>query len=152
MIERTRGGESWLVEEERWTMASITQFCMRAPYRAVVEDGRLAFPVVQPWYRSLPVSCLAGLDVTVDGDPVPAGDITVEVGGVERTLEECAAAHEAVWFIQDEATVRLRDVEVGEAARIGVHMTTRVPYIMVGPGIALPKHTVQEETFEVVSA
>jgi hypothetical protein len=135
-------------------MTSITQFCMREPYRATASDGTLAFPVVQPWYRSLPVSCLAGLDVTVDGEPVPPGDVTVEVEGIERTLDECAAAHDVVWFIQDAATVRVRGVEVGAGgtARIGVHMTTRVPYIMVGPDTALPKHTVQEATFEVVSA
>jgi hypothetical protein len=145
-------GHGVLPMERTVVMASITQFCMREPYRARASDDALAFSVVQPWYRSLPVSCLAGLDVTVDDQPVLAGDITVEVDGVERTLEECAAAHDTVWYIQDAATVRLRGVRVGDTARIGVHMTTRVPYIMVGPGMALPKHTVQEDTFEVVPA
>ncbi|MDN4476083.1 DUF6379 domain-containing protein [Demequina sp. SYSU T00192] len=133
-------------------MPSITQFCMREPFEARVADDTLAFQVFEPWYRSLPVSCLAGLDVTLDGEPVAADAVTVEIDGVERTLAECDAAVDDVWFIQDPATVRVKGATPADQVRIGVHMNSRIPYIMVGPEVALPKHTVQEELFTVVNA
>ncbi len=130
-------------------MTSITGLVLRQPFTARVEDGNLAFGLAEPWYRSLPVSCITGLDVTVDGVAVPSDDLTITIGGVTRTLAECADAWEDFWFVQEPAVVRASGVQPGDTARIGVHLAMRIPYIMVGPTTALPHHAFGEETFEV---
>jgi hypothetical protein len=130
-------------------VTSITGLVLHPPYTARVKDGALHFDLFEPWYRSLPVSCITGLDVTVDGAPVPAGDLSITIGGQTRTLAECAQAWEEFWFVQDPAVVRVPGVGTGGHAHIGVHLSMRIPYIMIGPATALPHHAFGEETFEV---
>lgn len=130
-------------------MTSITHIVLHPPFAARVEDGGLAFELHEPWYRSLPVSCLTGLDVSVEGADVAADRISITIDGVTRSVAECADAWEEFWFVQDPAVVRLAGVEAGATARIRVHLAMRIPYIMVGPATALPHHATQEATFEV---
>jgi hypothetical protein len=130
-------------------VTSITHIVLHPPFTARVEADGLAFDLHEPWYRSLPVSCLTGLDVSVDGVDVPSDRVTIAIDGVTRTVAECADAWQEFWFVQDPAVVRLAGVDAGPSARIRVHLALRIPYIMVGPATALPHHAIQEETFEV---
>ena len=130
-------------------MTSITHIVLHPPFHARVQDGVLAFDLHEPWYRSLPVSCLTGLDVSGDGTNVPAARVSITIAGVTRSVAACADAWEEFWFVQDPAVVQVAGVDVGPPARIGVHLAMRIPYIMVGPATALPHHAIQEETFEV---
>jgi len=131
-------------------VTSITSLVFHPPYVARVEDGDLTFELAEPWYRSLPVSCITDLEVTVNAVAVPRENVTITIGGTTRTVAECADAWEDFWFVQDRATVRLRGVSVGDELRLGVHLALRIPYIMVGPATALPHHAFGEENFEVV--
>lgn len=133
-------------------MTSITNIVFHPPFRATTHDGTFAFPLSEPWYRSLPVSCIAGLEVTVNGQTIGSERITIEIGGAKRSVNECADAVDDYWFIQDPAIVSVSGLQVGSTADVTAHLITRIPYIMVGPETALPHHTVQTATFEVVSA
>lgn len=130
-------------------MTAITEQVLAPPYRARAEGGTLAFELREPWYRSLPVSCIEALQVSADGKDVPPDGVTITINGVERSLAECAAAWEEFWFVQDPATVTLHGFTAEDRVRIGVHLVLRIPYIMVGPKSALPRHIVQEEVLEV---
>lgn len=133
-------------------MTSVTNILFHPPFRAMSRDGVFSFPMSEPWYRSLPVSCIAGLEVRVNGEEISPERIAIEIDGTKRSIAECADAVDAFWFIQDLATVHVSGVEVGATAQVFAHLVTRIPYIMVGPTMALPHHTVQAQTFEVVSA
>lgn len=133
-------------------MPSVTNIVFHPPFRATSADGVFSFPLSEPWYRSLPVSCIAGLEVRVNGEEIAPERIAIEIDGVRRSIAACADAVESYWFIQDSATVHIDGVQVGETAHVVAHLVTRIPYIMVSPTMALPHHTVQAETFEVVSA
>jgi len=130
-------------------VTSITGLVLRPPHTARAADGDLLFDLSEPWYRSLPVSCITDLDVTVDGTRIATEDLSITIGGVTRTLAECADAWEEFWFVQDPALVRASGISAGDSARIGVHLAMRIPYIMIGPATALPHHAFGEETFEV---
>ena len=130
-------------------MTSITGIVFHPPFAARAEDGGLSFPLSEPWYRSLPISCITGLDVTVDGKPVPGDQVSLTIAGTTRSVAECADVWEEFWFVQDPAVVHVAGVQAGEKVRIGAHLVMRIPYIMIGPETALPNHAIQEEEFEV---
>lgn len=130
-------------------MTSITDLVLHPPFRALAGDEGLRFDLSEPWYRSLPVSCIGGLEVQLDGVPVEPERIALRIDGVTRSIAECADAWQEFWFVQEPAQVTVQGAQVDERVRIGVHLAMRIPYIMVGPETALPHHVVQEETFEV---
>ncbi|GAA2866028.1 hypothetical protein GCM10010472_24230 [Pseudonocardia halophobica] len=112
-------------------------------HRLVVDDSLrptdrgARFQIRLNWYRSLPLASLRVLDVTLDGTPVPAERIGVEVDGVRRALGELGPLIDVWWYVLDPATVH---VDLGGPLAHGPHELTvrlgsRVPYIIIGPTI-----------------
>jgi hypothetical protein len=89
------------------------------------------------WYRSLPLSCLQDLQLSVDGQPIDPDAIRFGINGHVYRLAELADKVEEFWFILDSAIVsvdRPRTVKPGESHQIGVAFGMRAPYIAIGPG------------------
>ncbi len=89
------------------------------------------------WYRSLPISCVEKLVLTLDGQPVDPGAIRFEVNGKQFSLPEMEEGVEEFWFVQDTARVRVKDpgkVKPGEEHTVEAEIALRFPYIAVGPG------------------
>jgi hypothetical protein len=102
-------------------------------------DGRLALAVHLPWYRSLPISCLESVEVSVDGSP--AAVTAVRVPGFEGTVAQ-AAESDVDWDLRDALDVSLdRDGEPG-AHPLEVTVAVRIPYLQVAPGVALVQRAV----------
>ena len=100
-----------------------------------VRDGRLTVAVHLPWYRSLPLSCLESVEVSVDGSPVTVR--SVEVPGFAGTVAE-AAGSDATWDLRDALDVSLEAAgQPGEPRSLQVHLAVRIPYLQVAPGVAL---------------
>ncbi|MGP8000810.1 MAG: DUF6379 domain-containing protein [Streptosporangiaceae bacterium] len=133
-------------------MTSLTNLVFRAPHRATARDDTLEFEIVEPWYRSLPISCITGLEVWIDGQSIAQAQLTLDIAGEQRSIAECADTWQQYWPIREPATVRVRAVSVGPTARVKARLGLRIPYIMIGPETALPRHVVQEETFEVAAS
>lgn len=97
-----------------------------------------------PWYRSLPLSCLEDLSVTVGGKKASREEIRVLRGGRSLTLDDVAGLVDQEWFVQDPVTIAVPDASpVGQGSEtvVEVTMATRVPYIIIGPQKALVKPT-----------
>ena len=77
---------------------------MVRPDALSVRDGRLALAVHLPWYRSLPISCLEGVEVSVDGSPAA---ITVGARARLRGSVAEAAASDVDWDLRDALEVSL---------------------------------------------
>ncbi len=93
------------------------------------------------WYRSLPLSCVENLQVTLDGQPADPALIRLGVNGHEYRLEDMADKVEEFWFVQDPA--RLIVLQPGKMAKGETHTVEaaifmRAPYIPIGPGKFLP--------------
>ncbi len=89
------------------------------------------------WYRSLPISCVEKVSLTLDGQPVDPGAICFEVNGKQFTLQEMEEGVEEFWFVQDTARVHVQDsgkIKPGEEHTIEAEIALRFPYIAVGPG------------------
>jgi hypothetical protein len=100
-----------------------------------LREGRLAVSVHLPWYRSLPVSCLESVRVSVDGVPAPVRSVHVDdfAGRVED-----AADSDGTWDLRDPLDVVL-DVPAQPGGRhaVEVALGVRIPYIQQAPGVAL---------------
>jgi Domain of unknown function (DUF6379) len=108
---------------------------MVRPGALSARDGRVAVAVHLPWYRSLPVSCLESVRVTVDG--VPAHVRSVGVGAFTGPVED-AGASDATWDLRDPLDVVIdRAGRPGEVHAVEIALAVRIPYLQQAPGVAL---------------
>ena len=106
--------------------------------QVVVDDslravpGGIAFDVRIPWYRSLPYSCLEGLEVTIDGQRVVSDKLGIEFGGERYGLSDLAPLHGRWWYVADAAavTVPLDGPPAAGEHELDVTLSMRIPYII----------------------
>ena len=108
---------------------------MVGPGALSARDGQLGVAVRLPWYRSLPVSCVETVRVSVDGVPAPVR--SVSVGDFAGRVEE-AAVSDVTWDLRDPLDVVL-DVAASPGATYAVEVAVavRIPYMQQAPGVAL---------------
>ena len=113
-------------------------------------DGSFEQQIRLNWYRSLPVSCIEAVGLTIDGRDVPPERVSLVVDGVTVPSSRLAAS-DAQWFVQDAAILLVEaDGRDGRTAadRVGVTMRTRIPYVIVGDGGALLQTDTQEKVLK----
>ena len=109
------------------------------PQTALREDALTAAPagfelrVGLPWIRSMPLSCLAGLAVAVDGVPLEAAGLTV-VLGARNVPADSLRAESGWWFVQDRLVLAGRRELRGGVHAVAVDFQLLVPYLQAGPG------------------
>ena len=89
------------------------------------------------WYRSLPLSSIERLQLSLNGQPVDPRLIRLGVNGHQYQLEQLADLVEEFWFIQDSAILSVSQpgmVKQGESHKVDVELALRFPYIPTGPG------------------
>jgi len=99
-------------------------------------DG-LALALTLPWYRSLWLSSVSSLRLTVDGQDIPAGNLSLELGGVRYALPDLPAQSETLWYLQEHplliATTKT-PVALGEQHTVRLIGELRLPYMQIAPG------------------
>jgi len=110
----------------------------------VIEDGSLRatesgfnIKLRFKWYRSLPLSCLEYLHLSLDGRPVDPSALSFGINGHKYRPADMVDLVEEFWFITDPATLDVDlpgAVRPGESHRLEVAFALRVPYILIGPG------------------
>jgi hypothetical protein len=100
------------------------------------------------WYRSLPLSSLKTVEVTVNGEAIDRDEITWVVNGAEHRLDDLGEHWDEIWFVLDPATIRVPRplVKAGETADVTVRLGNRIPYILIGPNQALEYVTEKSKT------
>ncbi len=103
------------------------------------------------WYRSLPLSSVKTVELTVNGEPIARDDITFVVNGSERALDALPERWDEQWYVLDPATLRVArsPVRPGEATEVRLRLGNRIPYILVGPD--QPLEYVSERTRTLVA-
>jgi hypothetical protein len=83
-----------------------------------------------PWYRSLPLSCVEGLEVELDGRRTPDEHLALRVNGHHHPVYELRQLHEVWWFVLDALElVVATSAEVDPGAhRVAVTLRLRIPY------------------------
>ncbi len=89
-----------------------------------------AFKIKYPSYRGAFLSCIEDLKFEMDGEPIPASQISFKLNGKDFLLSEIPECFKEYWFVRDPATIFVRvpgGIEKGEH-RVRVYMKHRVPY------------------------
>ena len=96
-----------------------------------------ALALTLPWYRSLWLSSVTSLRLTVDGQEVPAGNLSLELGGVRYALPDLPEQSATLWYLQDHPLLIARrdnPVSLGEQLQIQLTGELRLPYMQIAPG------------------
>jgi hypothetical protein len=113
-------------------------------------DG-FAFDLRMPWYRALPLSCLEGLEVKIDGDAVPSGELRLSLAGTSYTLSDLPPLHDEWWHVADAAEVRAPrpgGLPAGEH-ELDVTVALRIPYIVEsGHPLVMRERCVKSQTID----
>jgi len=111
-----------------------------------------ALSLTIPWYRSLWLSSVVKLEVTVDGEEVAPAELAFELGGVRYALDQLAAQSDVLWYLQAHPLLivrRDRPAALGESHQIDIVGELRLPYMQImpgkdgGPGMYVPNHVRQ---------
>ena len=107
-------------------------------------DGGYEVDLHLAWYRSLPLSCLEGIDLTINEEVASRESLKVTVGDRQLGLDDLPELDDEWWFVQDALTVHVPSstpVAPGGHVDVDVTLATRVPYIIIGPDTALVQRT-----------
>ncbi|WP_448719709.1 C-glycoside deglycosidase beta subunit domain-containing protein [Microbacterium natoriense] len=99
-------------------------------------DG-FAVALTLPWYRSLWLSSVGTLGLSIDGAEIPAGDLRFELDGVQYGLDELPEQSETLWFLQEHPLLVARRAEpfaLGETHEVSIAGDLRLPYMQIAPG------------------
>ncbi|THG31651.1 C-glycoside deglycosidase beta subunit domain-containing protein [Naasia lichenicola] len=114
-------------------------------------DG-YAISLTIPWYRSLWLSSVVKLTLTVDGEEVAQDDIAFELEGTRYRLDDLAAQSEVLWYLQQHPLLIVRRdpaIALGETHDVAIVGELRLPYMQImpgqdgGPGMYVPNHVRQ---------
>jgi len=94
-----------------------------------------ALDIRSHWYRSLPLTSLAVLDLTVDGEKVPEDDMTIAVNGKTFTVPQLASGYDEWWYVLDPVELRVRKpgFDCARPHEVDLGLGLSIPYILVGP-------------------
>jgi hypothetical protein len=104
----------------------------------VIADGSLRadpdgmrFGLRMPWYRALPLSCLEGLEVRIDGERVPSDELRLSLAGITYALADLPPLYDEWWYVADPIEVQVpnRALPAGEH-ELDVTIALRIPYIV----------------------
>lgn len=113
----------------------------------------LALSLTLPWYRSLWLSSVTTLRLTVDGQDIPEEDLSLELGGTRYRIADLPAQSETLWFLQEHPLLiarRGRPVEPGEQHSVHLVGELRLPYMQIAagqdgkPGLYVPNFVNQQ--------
>jgi hypothetical protein len=100
----------------------------------VTADG-FVLDIRSHWYRTLPLTSLAVLDLAVDGEKVPEDDMTIAVNGKTFTVSQLADGYDEWWYVLDPFELRVRKpgFDCAQPHDIEFGLGLSIPYILVGP-------------------
>lgn len=110
-----------------------TLFARHLIESATLAGSALELSVRLNWYRSLPLSCVERLEISLDGAPLPAQRTALEVDAA------AGSAGEPWWPVLASGRVRVAldaDPAEGEHA-VELVMGTRIPYLVDPAGQAV---------------
>ena len=87
-------------------MGPLDKDVVRDDALRATDDG-CALEIHSHWYRALPLTSLAVVDLAIDGEPVDHASITVEANGKTFPFAELERLDDEWWFTTDAVTLHL---------------------------------------------
>ncbi len=105
-------------------------------------DG-LGIALTVPWYRSLWLSSVSDIAVSVEGREISKGDLRVELGERTYRVDELQEQWDVLWFIQDRLVVVVPLDEPpapGQQVEVEATVDLRLPYMQIAPHMYVTNH------------
>ena len=115
----------------------------------------LGIALTVPWYRSLWLSSVTDITVSVEGREIPKDHLRVELGERSFGVDELQEQWDVLWFIQDRLVVVVpMDEPPAEGEQIDVEVTVdlRLPYMQIAPTKYVTNHASNRRVLAVGSA
>jgi hypothetical protein len=96
------------------------------------DDDGFTFDLRMPWYRALPLACVEGLELRIDGEEVPREELRLTLDGTTYALADLPPLHDEWWYVADPAEVRApRPGGLAPGSHeLDVTIALRIPYIV----------------------
>ena len=93
-----------------------------------------ALEIHSHWYRSLPLTSLAVVDLTLDGERVDPSELSVEANGKSFSFDELEQGYDEWWFTTDAVTLHVprTGAKPGGRHRVELELGLSIPYLIVG--------------------
>ncbi|MDY0911152.1 C-glycoside deglycosidase beta subunit domain-containing protein [Microbacterium sp. CFBP9034] len=123
-------------------------------------DG-FALRLTLPWYRSLWLSSVTSLELTIDGEAVSPDHLRFVLGDREYALDELPEQSETLWYLQEHPLLiarREQRVSLGEKHEVTLIGQLRLPYMQIAsgengaPGMYVPNFVRDQLTLTVTDA
>ena len=114
----------------------------------------LGIALTVPWYRSLWLSSVSDIAVSVAGREIRKDDLRVELGEQTFRVDELQDQWDVLWFIQDRLVVVVPlDQPPAEGERVDVEATVdlRLPYMQIAPTKYVTNHASNRRSLAVGS-
>ena len=114
----------------------------------------LGIALTVPWYRSLWLSSVTDIAVSVEGREIPKDDLRVELGDRTYEVDELPGQWDVLWFIQDRLVVVVPlDEPPAEGQEVDVEVTVdlRLPYMQIAPTKYVTNHATNRRSLAVGS-
>ena len=114
-------------------MGPLDKDVVRDDALSATEAG-LALEIHSHWYRALPLTSVAVVDLKIDGEPVDQGQLEVEANGKSFRFDELKDRYDEWWFTTDALTLRIprRAAAPGTRHRVELDLGLLIPYLIVG--------------------
>ena len=112
----------------------------------------LGIALTVPWYRSLWLSSVSDIAVSVEGREIPKADLRVELGERTYRVGELQEQWDVLWFIQDRLVVVVPlDEPPAEGQQVDVEVTVdlRLPYMQIAPTKYVTNHASNRRSLAV---
>jgi hypothetical protein len=111
-------------------------------------DG-LAIALKIPWYRSLWLSSVTTIGVSIDGTAIPTEDLRAELGDRTYRIDELKDQSETLWFLQDRLVV-VAPLDPGtDTVDVEVSVEVRLPYMQIKPALYVTNHATNRRALAV---
>ncbi len=99
-------------------------------------DDGWALEIHSHWYRSLPLTSLAVVDLAIDGEPVDNASITVEANGKSFAFADLERLDDEWWFTTDAVTLHVprEGIVPGDEHRVELDLGLSIPYLIIRRG------------------
>jgi hypothetical protein len=114
-------------------MGPLDKDVVRDDALSATEDG-LALEIHSHWYRALPLTSVAVVDLKIDGEPVAQEQLEVEANGKSLRFDELQDRYDEWWFTTDALTLRIprSGAAPGTQHRVELDLGLLIPYLIVG--------------------
>lgn len=97
-------------------------------------DNAMLLEVGLPWFRSVPLSCVNGLIVTIGNQQFKTDELQIEVDGVFIELQKLPDSDLGEWFLQDRKRIKIpASINRGELQKVRVQFEMVIPNIFPTP-------------------